>query len=304
MGHTPTAYGYARVSTTKQELSIEAQQEKVDAYYEHRLADKYAFGGTFTDHGVSAYRVPFNERPEGSKAFRVLQPGDILIAATMDRMFRSVIDLGKTLEYFKKINVSLCLIDFDLDTSTAIGQMIAEILGSVAKFESAHKGDRLRTAFKVKRNRKTPRGKSAPPPGWYWNKSKEDFSPDHIERDLIKQIFLWNDLKARSVSATCVWLKEEGITRRCGIAYNKQWLYHARPLMEAGWPLEGHARHAFAAETAEERKKRVAKFRRLQASKQERDRIKADLKSINTERLREALSREYPAMSQPDPDGL
>ena len=295
MGHTPTAYGYARVSTTKQELSIEGQQDKINTYYGQRLTEKFIFGGTFVDHGVSAYRVPFPERPEGSKAFRLLQPGDILIASSMDRMFRSVIDLGKTLEYFRKIEVSLALIDFDLDTSTAIGQMMAEILASVAKFESAHKADRLKNAFGVRRGRKSAKGKATPPPGWYWSKKKEQFVADYVERDLIKQILEWNDLGIRSVSKTCIWLKEEGVTRRDHKQpYRKQWVYHARAMMEAGWPLEGFIRHAFEQETEAERQKRIASLNRLKASSTERKRLRKDLQTISTDRLREALSKDDP----------
>jgi len=45
--------------------------------------------------------VPFHERPEGAKLRAPLRRGDTLVAAKLDRMFRSAADCLAVVEAFK-----------------------------------------------------------------------------------------------------------------------------------------------------------------------------------------------------------
>ena len=55
--------------------------------------------------GVSG-AVPFQERPEGAKLWAELRKGDTLVAAKLDRMFRSASDCLAVVEAFKARGVS------------------------------------------------------------------------------------------------------------------------------------------------------------------------------------------------------
>ena len=57
--------------------------------------------------GVSG-GIPFAERPEGGRLWAGLQQGDVVVAAKLDRMFRSAADCLAVVEAFKARGVSLC----------------------------------------------------------------------------------------------------------------------------------------------------------------------------------------------------
>jgi DNA invertase Pin-like site-specific DNA recombinase len=66
-------YGYARVSTDRQENSADAQSARLVAYCEQ---SGLPFGGLYVDQDQSAYRIPLNRRREGKKLCDALQAGD------------------------------------------------------------------------------------------------------------------------------------------------------------------------------------------------------------------------------------
>jgi hypothetical protein len=55
---------------------------------------------SFIERGVSG-SVPLGERPEGGKLLAALQAGDIVIAAKLDRMFRSALDALTVIKDFQ-----------------------------------------------------------------------------------------------------------------------------------------------------------------------------------------------------------
>ena len=84
-------YGYCRVSTARQVedgLSLEVQRRQVEGYAQmHGLA----LARVFLEQGVSG-SVPLGERPAGRELMAALQSGDAVIAAKLDRAFRSALD--------------------------------------------------------------------------------------------------------------------------------------------------------------------------------------------------------------------
>src|SRR6202034_331735 len=109
-------YGYARVSTVQQAdegESLDAQQRQLAGYAQmHGLAiDK-----VFVERGVSGSK-PLGDRPQGSALLAVLRPGDVVITAKLDRMFRSALDALEVLGRLKQAGVSLHMIDLGGDTT-------------------------------------------------------------------------------------------------------------------------------------------------------------------------------------------
>jgi DNA invertase Pin-like site-specific DNA recombinase len=74
-----------------------------------------------------------------------------LVAAKLDRVSRSVVDLGKLLEQARREGWSLVLLDLGLDTSTSVGELMAHVLVSVAQFERRRLAERTREALAVRK---------------------------------------------------------------------------------------------------------------------------------------------------------
>lgn len=126
-------YGYARVSSTSQNLS--RQIDKLSTYVEQRniIAEKKS-GKNIAD------------RPE-YLALRdhMLRPGDTLMICSLDRLGRNKAEIKNELEYYKNQNIKVKVLD--LPTTMAdfpegqdwVGDMVnnilIEVLGSIAEQE-------------------------------------------------------------------------------------------------------------------------------------------------------------------------
>lgn len=260
----PTAYGYTRVSTSQQEGTPESQAHRCIEYYQTWLKDSFEWGGVFHDHGVSATKVPWQERPQGRVLLQKVTRGDLVITPMADRLFRSVIDQGKSMEFLSTIGVKLAILNCNVDTATPVGEFALSILTATGRMESALRAERNRMFMAGRKRHKAPR-KAHPPAGWYYNQKRGELLPDYTERTLLEQMFLWNDAKVQSIKKTCKWLREEDIKRRGGTMYRSDWVYQSRILMDQGWPLEGYTR-AWWQERGEEyrdqRKERLAKVKK------------------------------------------
>jgi DNA invertase Pin-like site-specific DNA recombinase len=140
------AYGYARVSTESQRdsgISLDEQQRKIEA---RCTENGWSLERIYTDAGVSG-STPLARRLEGAKLLRAVQPGDVVIAAKMDRMFRSALDAGQTIADFKKRRISLWLLDLGNDCSgNGISELIMPVLAAVAQFERGLISERIKDA--------------------------------------------------------------------------------------------------------------------------------------------------------------
>jgi DNA invertase Pin-like site-specific DNA recombinase len=134
--------GYIRVSTQEQTdsgYSLEAQRRKLDAY-----ADLY--GITLlrieVDAGESAKNL---DRPALQCALADLRKdkADALLVVKLDRLTRSVADLAELLEeHFHKR--TLLSVEEKIDTSSASGELILNILTSVSQWERKVIGERTK----------------------------------------------------------------------------------------------------------------------------------------------------------------
>jgi DNA invertase Pin-like site-specific DNA recombinase len=107
---------------------------------------------SFADDGRSGRTG--RSRPNPEEALRRLDAGeaDVLVATRLDRLGRSVIDLGRLLDRSSRGGWSITLLDgVGLDTTTANGKLVGRILCSVAEWESDMIGERTRAALVVKK---------------------------------------------------------------------------------------------------------------------------------------------------------
>lgn len=141
------AVAYIRVSTEKQAdggVSLDAQKAKVEAYaslYNLTLAE------VIVDAGVSAKTL---DRPGLARALELLSTGvaDALLVVKLDRLTRSVRDLGDLVErYFGPDGAALLSVAENIDTRTASGRMVLNILASVSQWEREAIGERTADAL-------------------------------------------------------------------------------------------------------------------------------------------------------------
>jgi putative DNA-invertase from lambdoid prophage Rac len=133
-------YGYCRVSTLKQANegeSLDVQRRQIEGY---ALMHGMTIDGVVVEEGVSG-SVPVEERPIGGQLFAKLQRGDIIIAAKLDRLFRSALDALKVVESLKGRGVKLHLLDLGGDIS---GNGLSKLFLTIAAAFAEAERDRIR----------------------------------------------------------------------------------------------------------------------------------------------------------------
>jgi site-specific DNA recombinase len=143
--------GYARVSTDKQAdrgVSLDAQTEKIRAMvvvHGAELAD------IIVDGGESAKSL---NRPGMQQLLALVDSRDVhaVIVAKLDRLTRSVKDLCELLERFERRGVALISVAESLDTGSAAGRLVLNIMTAVSQWEREAIGERTRDALSHKRS--------------------------------------------------------------------------------------------------------------------------------------------------------
>jgi DNA invertase Pin-like site-specific DNA recombinase len=116
--------GYARTSTTDQHAGFEAQLMELKAYGCERMYQEQ----------VSAVA----SRQELERAIDMLREGDKLVVTKLDRLARNVMHMGELLEQIEAKGAGLVILSLGsetVDTSTATGKLILNMMVSVAQFE-------------------------------------------------------------------------------------------------------------------------------------------------------------------------
>lgn len=148
--------GYARTSTVDQRAGLEGQQRDLKAAGCERVFEEQ----------VSSVDVASREKLE--EAIDFARDGDVLVVTKLDRLARSVSHLVKITERLEDKNVALRILDGAIDTSTANGRLVLNMLTSIAQFEREIMLERQRegiakaqAAGKYKGRKPTARAKSA-----------------------------------------------------------------------------------------------------------------------------------------------
>lgn len=141
--------GYVRVSTQDQAdggVSLAAQRQKLEQYaalFELELV------GIIEDAGASAKTL---NRDGLQQALSALDNGEAegLLVAKLDRLTRSVKDLGALLDSHFRSEFSLLSVADKIDTSTAAGRLVLNVLASVSEWEREAIGERTSAALRHK----------------------------------------------------------------------------------------------------------------------------------------------------------
>ncbi len=117
-----TVIGYARISTTDQDFSIQEAALRA-AGRDAIRAEKRS--GTSTE-----------GRQELRSVLDFLRPGDVLMVTRIDRLARSIGDLQDIVRTVKARGASLKATEQPIGTSTAAGKCFLDMLGVFAEFET------------------------------------------------------------------------------------------------------------------------------------------------------------------------
>ena len=117
-----TTIGYARVSTTDQDLDIQVAALKREGCTTIRSEKR---SGTTTAN-----------REELRTVLDFLRKGDVLMVTRIDRLARSIGDLQDIVRAVRAKGASLKATEQPIDTSTAAGKCFLDMLGVFAEFET------------------------------------------------------------------------------------------------------------------------------------------------------------------------
>ena len=155
-------YGYTRVSTGRQAdegESLDVQQRQIRGYAMMRDLE---IDQVYTERGVSG-ATALSERPQGAALLAALEPGDVIVTAKLDRMFRSALDALDVLQQLKARGISLHMVDLGGDvTGNGISKLVFTILSAVAEAERDRIKERIRDMKRDQKERGRFLGGTAP----------------------------------------------------------------------------------------------------------------------------------------------
>jgi DNA invertase Pin-like site-specific DNA recombinase len=187
----PHAFGYCRCSTDMQAdsgIGLDEQRVKIEA---RCLENGWNLEQVYVDAGVSG-STPLGRRPEGAKLLAAVRPGDVVIAARMDRCFRSALDALRTIEDFKRRKISLWLLDLGDVSGNGVSELIVTVLAAVAQFERSLISERIKDAKRNLRRAGKHQG-GGRPLGWQFGEVNghgraRELVPDPIEQAALAEI--------------------------------------------------------------------------------------------------------------------
>lgn len=209
--------GYIRVSTDKQAdqgVSLDAQRAKIEAY-------AMLYDLEMVDYVIETGSAKNTDREGLQDALQALIKGEAeaLVVVKLDRLTRSVGDLGRLVEcYFQKH--ALMSVSEQIDTRSAAGRLVLNVLASVSQWEREVVGERTSAAMQhMKAEGQYTGGK--PPYGF------DLVSGELIENDQEQAVLaLVKKYRGRGLSLQTIarLMAEQGIRSRVGKPFLRQGL--------------------------------------------------------------------------------
>lgn len=217
------AYGYIRVSTGRQEYSLEYQEKAVLEAYDRDVKPRgYRWGGIYRDEGVSAFKKDFDRREAASLLHKELRRGDCIIATKLDRVFRSRWDSARMMKRWGEMDIWVYIPGSGINTGTAQGRLLFAILSDFAEFESALISERTREGLKMCKKHHIPIGKRPPRIGFrYVGADGHKRLIKTADYDTTQKIVEWR-LAGSTLEAIAIHLQKRGIKTDAGRTWSIQ----------------------------------------------------------------------------------
>lgn len=117
--------GYARVSSVGQSLEVQLGKLKScnKVFQEKRSGTLY-------------------KRPKLQACLEYVREGDTLVVSRLDRLARSTLHLCQIAEELERKQVNLQVLDQNIDTGSATGRLLFNMLGAIGQFETELRAER------------------------------------------------------------------------------------------------------------------------------------------------------------------
>lgn len=175
---------YTRVSTedqAKEGFSLDAQLEKLNAYCKARDWD---VAGTYVDDGYSGRNT---RRPAYAQLLEEMDSWDTLLVIKMDRIHRNSKNFMIMMEKLKERDKEFVSMTESLDTSTAMGRFVMDIIQRIAQLESEQIGERVYDGMEQKaRTNGGTLGFNIP---YGYDYEDGNLSVNKTEKDTVEKIF-------------------------------------------------------------------------------------------------------------------
>lgn len=223
------AIGYVRVSTDKQDNSVDHQEKLIRAQAAVKSAevsevviDRDEFSGDLDRPGVQRIIELVKSKSVG-----------MIIISKLDRLTRSTRDAIELIELFAKKGVALVSVNENLDTESPMGRFFVRMIASIAELEREMIGSRTRDGLQNLKAQGFPAGPA--PYGWSAQPRTADEKQLKIRKPLVENqqeqevLALMKKLSAEGASLQLIagTLNEQGYRTRGG----------------GPWPFQAVARH-------------------------------------------------------------
>jgi len=176
---------YTRVSTedqAKEGFSLDAQLERLRFYAK---AQGWQVAGEYVDEGHSGRTT---KRPQYTRMMAEIEAWDTLLVLKMDRIHRNSRNFMAMMDHLRKTGREFASVTESLDTSTAMGRFVMDIIQRIAQLESDQIGERTHTGMSEKaRQQGGNLGKHAPF-GYVYGPGKV-LQPVPHEAEAVGQVF-------------------------------------------------------------------------------------------------------------------
>ncbi len=138
---------YVRVSTedqAKEGFSLDAQLERLRSYCSARGWKVYR---EYVDDGYSGRTT---SRPAYRRMLEEIDSWDVLLVMKMDRIHRNSRNFMEMMDLLRKKNKEFVSMTESLDTSTAMGRFVVDIIQRIAQLESEQIGERVLAGMEQK----------------------------------------------------------------------------------------------------------------------------------------------------------
>lgn len=207
---------YARVSTEDQATegySLDAQIDMLRAYAE---SQDWIISGEYIDDGYTGRN---SRRPEYSRMMSEIKEWDAIAVVKMDRIHRNSRNFMAMMDLLDKKDKKFVSLNESLDTSTASGSFMVDMMQRIAQLESDQIGERTYIGMREKAESSEGRIMGFTPPFGY-GISKGELIAEDEELDTVKRIFGWYG-EGMTMDEICRILNREGTLTRRSNYWNK-----------------------------------------------------------------------------------
>lgn len=196
--------GYVRRSTDRQSISVEVQVQQL-----HDAAELLGWGEMEVRIEDAASGGSMKKRPALAQALADLKAGNAqaLAVSKLDRLSRSVLDTATLLNAAQAEGWRILCLNTNIDTTTAAGRAMAQMMAVFAEIEREHIRDRTREALANLKAQGRVLGR-----------------PSHIPVETVERIVALN-ASGLSASAIARLLNAEGVSK--GPATTSQLWHHS-----------------------------------------------------------------------------